>query len=124
MSLLPGLIAVADNITKNLGLQADVTHHVLVLPVSGDGDRDFTQVVRKAIVEKKRKVLQTLGGQLIQTQAKITFLSASIVIGPYDKLVLADGTTGPLLTNEGFVDDGNAQILTEVFLGQASGGNI
>ena len=124
MSLLPGLIAVADNITKNLGLQADVAHHILVLPVSGDGDKDFTVVNRKAIVEKKRRVLQTLSGQLIQTQAKITFLSASIVIGPYDKLVLADGTTGPILTNEGFVDDGNAQILTEVFLGQASGGNI
>ncbi len=123
MSLLPGLIAVVDSVTKNIGLQADVTHHVLVLPVSGDGDRDFTQVVRKAIVEKKRRVLQTLSGQLIQTQAKITFLSATIVIGPHDKLVLADGTTGPLLTNDGFVDEGNAQILTEVFLGQASGNN-
>lgn len=123
MSLLPGLIAVADSVTLSLGLQADVAHHVVVLPISGDGDRDFNIVNRKAIVDMKSKLLQTQGGQLVQTLATITFLS-SVLIGPHDKLVLADGRTGPILTRGGFVDDGNAQVLTEVFLGQASGDNV
>lgn len=117
MSLLPGLIDLANNITQNLGLQADVVHHVLQDPISGDGDRNFTAVNRKAIVEKKRRVIRTLSGQFIETQAKITFLSSSVVIGAHDKLVLSDGTTGPILSSEGFVDEGNTQILTEVFLG-------
>ena len=115
MSLLGPLIGLADDITKSLGLQAQVTHHIWIRQ-SGSGEGDFYSVKLSAIVEQRRKVLYAPGGKEIATQASILFLQPITLKGK-DKLVLDDGTTGPILTTNGFVDDTNERILTQVFLG-------
>lgn len=116
MSLLGPLLELADGITNSLGLQADVTHNVLTGSPSGSGAKNFTVVSRKAIVEKKRKLVRVLGGEEVMSQASVTFLSP-VVIGLHDEIILPDGTTGPILATAGFMDDTNANILTEIFLG-------
>jgi len=50
------------------------------------------------------------------SRSNVTFLEPR-VISTDDKIVLPDGSTGPILATQGFVDDTQAAILTQVFLG-------
>ena len=115
MSLLGPLIELADSLTKSFGLQADVTHLVWDSQ-SGSGAGEFTSVLRSAIVEKKSRLLRAPGGAEVQSQASVLFLSP-VTVKAKDKIQLPDGTIGPILTLDGFVDDTQAAVLTQVFLG-------
>lgn len=117
MSLIANAVALANTLTKNLGLQADVTH-ASCTSIDGDGTRNFSPPVqRKAIVQKRQRLVRTLTGQMEMSQGSVTFLDPSIKVTMFDKLTLSDGTTGPILNTGGFVDASNAPILGEIFLG-------
>lgn len=51
-----------------------------------------------------------------QARAKVTFLF-NVTIGTEDKLVMPDGTTGPILDIKGLQDPASGRYLTEVWLG-------
>lgn len=111
------MVALADDLTQQFGLQADVTYTAAVA-VDGAG-KDITPgvpVVRKAIVNKIQKLVKNADGQLVLCQAYVGFLQPT-PISVNDTIVLADGTTGPILSIQGFVDGSNGPILTEVYLG-------
>jgi hypothetical protein len=115
MGLLDNAVSIANNITQSLGMQAIVSHES-VLSIDGAGDRVYAAAVfRSAVVVKKQKLVKTTTGEMVMSQAYITFLSP-VVIGLYDRITLPDGTTGPILNTEGFVASVNP-ILTEVYLG-------
>lgn len=117
MGLIANAVALANNVTKNLGLQADVSH-ASCTSIDGDGTRNYSPAVgRKAIVVKAQRLVRTATGQMEMSQGSITFLDPSIVVTMFDKLTMADGTTGPILNTGGFVDASNAPILGEIFLG-------
>lgn len=128
MSLLDTVrlaVRVADNVTKPL--QADVTFYRAVADTSGYGAWTYpTAVTMKAIVDWKQKQLRTLEGVLSVSRAMVMFLDVAAVvaatdgngISDHDKIVLPDGTTGPILDMAGFIDAGTGQpVATEVFLG-------
>jgi len=116
MTLLSDVIGIADGITRDLGLQGSVNHEVCTL-LDGAGARSYAAPVsRGAIVEKKQKLVKTTNGEMEMSQASITFLSPTPV-GMFDRLTLADGTTGPILNTGGFVDSSNVAILNEIYLG-------
>lgn len=111
-------VAVADALTRDL--QATVVHTAATLPQDARGEptAPASPVSRPAIVEMKQHVVKTTGGQMVTSKAKVTFLDAAVVVGLLDKIVLPDGTTGPILDVEGFVDRGTGRpILNEVYLG-------
>lgn len=127
MSLLDVLragVAVADLITKPL--QPTVTYE-RYLSESGDGSKTYAGIVLLyAIVDWKQKQVRTMSGILSVSRAAVTFLDITTLalatnnegIGDNDRIVLPDGTTGPILDMSGFIDSGTGHpIATEVWLG-------
>ena len=118
-------VKIADQQTKSL--QANVTFYKAVKDTSGYGDWIFpTSVKLRAIVDWKQKQLRTPEGVLSVSRASITFLDVAAVasatggegINDQDRIVLPDGTTGPILDMAGFIDAGTGQpVATEVFIG-------
>lgn len=116
MSLLSNLIGLANNLTQNFGLQADVTYYAY-LGADGAGARSYAAPVsRKAIVTKGNKLVSTFAGEMATSTTQIVFLDPTVV-SQFDKIVLPDGTTQPILSLNGFVDASNGAVLTEINLG-------
>jgi hypothetical protein len=115
MGLLDDVVAIANSITNDLGMQAIVSHES-VISIDGAGNRSFAAAVaRRAVVVKKQKLVKTTTGEMVMSQAYIALLN-STVVNLQDRFTLPDGTTGPILNTEGFVSNVNP-ILTEVYLG-------
>lgn len=105
-------VALADSITKSL--QPTVAHSAWTGQDVFGTATYATAVNRDAIVEYKiRDKLQSSTGKVIQSQALITIIGpitangASGRVEPIDsrdKIVLPDGTTGPIIDVEGIVD--------------------
>ena len=111
-------IAVAKSLTSDL--QANVSHRSALGPASGSGEVPLGPAVqRPALVTRKQKVVRSTTGQMITSIAEIVFLDPGVVVNELDEIVLPDGTTGPIVWSEGFVDRGaGSPMLTQVYLGQ------
>lgn len=118
-------VKVADSVTKPL--QAEVAFSRMVLSGDGYGTKTYPVTVQmRAIVDWKQKQLRTTSGVLSVCRASIMFLSVADVvaategqgISDEDRIVLPDGTTGPILDMSGFIDAGTGHpVATEVFIG-------
>jgi hypothetical protein len=129
MSLLDVLrsgVKIADRITKPL--QPAVTYYRLLTPPKDNygADNFASPVSLRAIIDWKSRQVRTSSGELTVTRAVVTLLDVDAVsaatggagIGDFDKFVLPDGTTGPILDLGGFIDAGTGHSLaTEVMIG-------
>jgi len=127
MSLLGNLVALADSLTQNFGLQADVLYYAF-LSQDGAGKRSYAPAVaRKAIYVRKMKQVRTFSGEMAVSNAQVTFLTPA-VINEFDRIVTPVGGTldgseeardsaQPILGTDGFVDASNGVVLTEIYLG-------
>lgn len=106
-----GAVATANTVTRDL--QASVTHFAWTSQSDTGAPVYASGVSRKAIVEMKQRLMRTAGGQEIVARAKVTFLELPAANGaanrrepidPRDKILLPDGTTGPILDVAGLVD--------------------
>lgn len=115
MDTVRSAVALANNMTADL--QADVTHEVFQ-HADGAGTGDYIKVVRPALVTRKQKMVRSADGEMVLSGAQVTFLDASVVVNELDRIILPDGTGGPILATDGFVDSGTGHpILTQVYLG-------
>lgn len=131
MSILSDGIAIADSITKSLGLQPEFTHYAWT-GQDGKGKATYAAgVTRKGVIDLTRKQRTSSGGRLITIIATITVLetiSANGAAGrrepvdPRDKIVLPDGTTGPILESpDAPVDpDTSKPFLNTIYLGEVA----
>lgn len=118
MSLLGSMVGLANSLTQNLGLQADVTYYPYVAS-DGAGKRSYGPAqARKALYTRKMKLVRSLSGEMVMSTAQVVFLDPT-TINELDKIVLPDGSTQPILTTDAFVDGSNSPILTEIFLGDS-----
>lgn len=125
------VVKVAHGVT--VSLQETVQHHAWVgqdgfgAPSGPAQDGYDFPVPLKAMVEQKLQLRQLGDGRLVKVKAKLTFLKVIVPNGAAgrdepidmrDKLVLADGTTGPILSDEGLRDPGKGRpFLIELWLG-------
>lgn len=118
MGLLEDAIGIANDITLSLGLQATVTHEYCTSE-AGAGARTFLPaVVRNAVVTLKQQMVKNSDGQMVMSQAKIVLLDPTVQVTLLDRFTLPDGTFGPVLALEGFVQQGATRpLLTQVWLG-------
>src|SRR6267142_1415595 len=113
MGILQDAVGIANSVTQDLGLQTTVTHEAFVSQ-AGDGTVTFAAAVtRPALVVKKQRMVRTSSGEMTQSQASVTFLDPSVSVDTKDRITLPDGTTGPILNTEGYIDSSNQPILTE-----------
>lgn len=127
MSLLDvvrSAVAVADKVTRPL--QSTVTYK---RRIGQDGFGKVTYAIPvqlKAIVDWKARRVRTISGQDTVSRASITFLDITALaaatggagIDDDDKIIMQDGSTGPILDLGGFIDPGTGvPIATEVMLG-------
>jgi hypothetical protein len=117
-------VAIANSVTNSGDLQASVMHEhytesAQLAANKGVGKRTLDAAVsRPALVQKKQQMVRTASGELVQSKASVVFLDPAVLVTLFDKITLPDGTTGPILSIEGFVDKRTGQpILTEVYLG-------
>lgn len=140
MSLLDTLragIALANTITAPF--QGTVQHYAWT-GQDGEGADTFSPVLtlpgtsRKAIIDLTRKPRATTEGKMLMTIAAITFLDViapngasgrSEPIDSRDRIVLPDGSTGPIVSVGGFMDALTGRpVLNEVLLGEMPGGGV
>ena len=86
-----------------------------------------TGVPTPALVEQKQRLHRTASGREVVTKAKITILrpiapngatGRTEPIDSRDRFTLPDGSTGPIVDVEGFVDRGTGRpYFAEIFLG-------
>lgn len=108
-------VAMADRLTTDL--QASVTHQSWTGYTDEGVPSYATAVTRKALVDWKQKQVRTLAGTVTVSRAEVTFLRP-VVVDEKDRIVLPDGTTGPILDMAGFVDPATGVgYTTAVFLG-------
>ena len=118
-SLVEKLVAVADTITGTL--QAEVAHYAFADATLDAYEHltwtDAAFVVRTAIVESKQRLFRLADGTEVLAHTKLTFPRPE-TIDPRDKIVLPDGTTGPILEVVGVTDPvTNAIYAVEVWMG-------
>ena len=130
-SVVRSVVKVAHGVTKSL--QETVQHHAWVgqdgfgAPAGPAPDGYDYPVPLKAMVEQKLQMRHLADGRIVKVKAKLTFLKVIAPNGapkrdepidPRDKLVLADGTTGPVLDVQGMRDPGKGRpFLIELWLG-------
>jgi len=127
MSLLDVLrtgVRIADNVTKSV--QGDVTFE-RHLSTDAFGTKTYGgPIVMKAIVDYTRRQVRTSSGVMSLSRATVMFLNIGDVvlatsgdgIDDNDRITLPDGTTGPILKIDGFVDSVTTHPLaSEVMLG-------
>ena len=117
-------VKTADKVTKSL--QCEVSFERCTED-NGYGTSLYdTPTLLRAIVDWKQKQVRTSTGILSVTRASVLFLDVAAVaaatggrgIDDHDRIILPDGTTGPILDMSGFIDAGTGQpIATEVWLG-------
>ena len=113
-----GGVAIAKALTADL--QANVSQRSALGPASGSGEVPLGDAVsRPALVTRIQKVVRSVSGQMVMSQAEVVFLDPGVIVNELDEIVLPDGTTGPIIFSEGFVDRvTGSPILTQVYLGQ------
>jgi len=117
-------VKIADKVTKSA--QSNVTYYRYT-GTDGFGNESFASpATLKAVVDWKQKQVRTLDGVLSVSRASVMFIDIDALklatnnagIDDHDKIILPDGTTGPILDMAGFIDPGTAiPLATEVFLG-------
>lgn len=125
-TILRKAVQIADRITKKLNLPSDVLFYRAITDDSTGTKTYAAAVPLKAIVDWKQRQLRTPQGVLSVSRASVLFLDTAALsaatngegIDDNDVIVLADGTSGPILDMTGFVDAGTTHpIATEVWLG-------
>jgi len=93
-------VAVADSITASL--QSTVQHYPWVR--DGSNGRVWGSATpRAAVVDLSPKLIRTSDGSVVQRRAVVIFPRA-VSVDPRDKIVLPDGTTGPIVDVSGAAD--------------------
>ena len=120
-------IALAKTLTA--GVQQTVAHHRRTGSDSYGAPSFAAAVNRQALVEFKGRLVRRTNGEDAVQRAQLTFITpitalAGVQAGrqepfdPRDKLVLADGTTGPILDIKGLGDpETDAPFMFEISLG-------
>lgn len=118
MTLLSKAVAIADKVTLALGMQAKVTHK-LFTGDGGVGDAAYTSKTRTAVVEQKLRQVRSFSGELVTSTATVTFVHPTpmgVEGGAHDKIILPDGSGGPVVGTGGPVD-ASGQLIVEAYLG-------
>jgi hypothetical protein len=127
--LIVSVVKIANNITKPL--QGDVSHYPWIAQNrfgSASHQAPFGEpIVRKAIIEQQARWRQLPNGNMVSTYAHVIFLEPFAHINapnrknpvdPRDRLILPDGTTGPIVDIDGLFNPGSGSLyFCEVWLG-------
>lgn len=111
-----GAVAIANKATADL--QPMVSHQTCI-GQDGRGARLFAAAVnRPAIIEMKQRLVRTLNGEMTYSNATITLLDPSVIVGDRDQFTLPDGNSGVILARTGLIDRiTGLPILQQIFLG-------
>lgn len=103
---LRSAVGTAHAATQRLGLLEDVTVEQGSVR-DGFGTVDPTAAtpeLHQALVQRKRGSLETAGGLEVKYQAIVSFV-APVEVDENTRVILSDGTTGPLFIPEGGLTD-------------------
>lgn len=119
LTILRSGVKIVDTVTKSLQPFVTITQ---CTGFASDGPQYGASIQRQAIVEYKQQLVKTWSGALVQSRASVIFVDQGFTVNLNDKLILPDGSTGPILDTGGFADAGTGYpIVGEVFLGALSG---
>jgi hypothetical protein len=94
-------VKLADKLTTDL--QIDMRHARYVTE-DFRGDATYaTPVIRKALVERKLRMVKTISGEMAASSVTLTFLRP-LLLDVRDKLTFPDDSTGKIIAEDGLVD--------------------
>lgn len=107
-------VALANSFTSSL--QPTVQHHSW-LGFDGENDVYNPPETIPALVTIKTVLTTTSAGQVVESRASVLFLKPRL-IKTQDKIILPDGSTGPILDIQGIIDPNtNMPYAPKVYLG-------
>lgn len=118
MSLLGEFIALADDLTNQFGLKPTVGYRKYT-HADGAGQKFYeteTPVEKRALVVRATKLVRRFDGTEGVSTAQVTFLDPTVV-SEHDEITLPDGTKPVIVSLSGFVDDTQATVYTDIYLG-------
>jgi hypothetical protein len=107
-------VAMAKSLTASL--QPTVSHAAYVSRNEYGVPTYATAVDRPALVEVKSRWLRRTDGSELVARATVTILE-NVTVTPLDKIMLPDGSTGPILDVQGLADPAGGLFYVQVFLG-------
>lgn len=126
--LLRDGIQIINRLTSDLQVYV---HHYAWVGQDGMGDEDYADSPHKlkAIVEPMHQQRHEVNGRVLRIKCKVTILEAipdTFITQPRDnpidhrdKIVLPDGSTGPIVENPGMLDPTtNKPYFAEILLGE------
>jgi hypothetical protein len=127
-TILTSGIKTIDKTTRSL--QATILHEAWTGSDDAGAKSYGPPIARRAIVDQQVHEHRTKSGELVSTQASITFLEPIAPNGapgrtePVDEndvITLPDGSTGPIVDISGFVDAGtNMPYFSQVWIGRSA----
>lgn len=99
--LVRSTVALASSITRDL--QVDVTYEAFDSANATNQPTYDSAVTKRAVVEKKARMVRTTTGEEKLSQASVTFL-VPFALDLRDRITLPDGTTAPILNVKGVYD--------------------
>jgi hypothetical protein len=113
MSLLTTIVKIADSVTNSLKFQTYVTYRQWIGNETGYGDEKLNPAKKiRAVVEFKQQNVTTSAGTETVSKLSVLFIDLPALmkatnnagLSVQDFIQLPDGTTGPILSLDGFVD--------------------
>lgn len=124
-SVVRAAVSIADQVTSSL--QVAVMHYAYLSQDAFGKPTYAVAVSRLAIVEYKIRQHMTATGKIVESRAKVSFIrpvspngaaGRNEPIDTRDKIILPDGTTGPIIDVTGLVDPTTSRTyLSEAYIG-------
>ena len=121
MTLMSDVVALVDDITFDLGMQAQGAKRVTLKKFTGDagtGAKSWDAGKKySAVVEKKQQMVRGEGGEMVASHTTVTFLKPTVVAEPKDMIVLPGETAGYEIMAVSGPIDASGQLIRECYLG-------
>lgn len=116
-SILQTAVKIVDRVGKSLKLPSKITVRSYNSD-GGKGNPQYTDVKYTAFVDKKQRTVRTFSGEEAVSSSTITITKPGIIVKEHDRIVLNDGSEGPVIGVGGYVDGATQkQSFTEAYLG-------
>lgn len=121
MSLMSDVVALVNEVTLGLEMQAQDSKKVTLLSYTGDGGEGAPAYASSkkvsAVVQAKARLVRGSDGQQVASSTTLTFLDPTVVVKPKDLITLPGETAKREVIDVSSPIDASGVLIREAYLG-------